>query len=145
MARLLDMIRKMREGTAEMPPVARLVGFTIDSLERDRVVMRFVAEERHSNPMGTLHGGILCDVADAAMAMSWATGLEDDESLTTLEIKISFLRPFWTGLLLAEGHVLNRGKTTGLTECHVRDEKGRLVAHATSTLLTLRGSMAEGR
>ena len=59
--------------------------------------MKLEAGEQHSNPMGTIHGGVLCDVADAAMGMAFFSTLGDGESFTTLELKINFLRPFWTG------------------------------------------------
>ena len=104
-----------------------------------------VADERHSNPMGTIHGGILCDLADAAMGMAYYSTLEPGESFTTLELKINFLRPFWTGRLVARGRVVSRGRTVGMTECDVEDDEGRLIARATSTCLTLRGEAATGR
>ena len=103
------------------------------------------AGEQHSNPMGTLHGGILCDLADAAMGMAFVSTCADGETFTTLELKINFLRPFWTGTLLAHGRVVHRGKTIGMTECDVTDADDRLVARATSTCMTLRGEAAEGR
>jgi uncharacterized protein (TIGR00369 family) len=95
--------------------------------------------------MGTLHGGILCDLADAAMGMAYFSTLEPGESFTTLELKINFLRPFWTGRLVARGRVVSKGRTVGMTECDVEDDVGRLVARATSTCLTLRGESASGR
>lgn len=127
------------------PPVAELIG--IDVVERGggKCTMRLEAEERHSNPMGTLHGGILCDLADAAMGMAFFSTLEEGESFTTLELKINYLRPFWTGTLLAHGSVISRGKTVGLTECRVVDAQDRLIAHATSTVIALRGDAAQGR
>jgi uncharacterized protein (TIGR00369 family) len=105
--------------------------------------MRLEAGEQHSNPMGTIHGGILCDLADAAMGMSFFSTLEDGESFTTLELKMNYLRPFWTGVLLAHGRVVSRGKTVGLTECRVVDADDRLIAHATSTVMALRGDEAQ--
>jgi uncharacterized protein (TIGR00369 family) len=107
--------------------------------------MTLVADERHANPMGTLHGGILCDLADAAMGMAYYSTLGEGESFTTLELKINFLRPFWTGRLVARGSVVSRGRTVGMTECDVVDESGRLIAKATATCLTLRGDAAAGR
>ena len=109
------------------------------------VLFKLEAEERHSNPMGTIHGGILCDLADAAMGMAFFSTLEEGESFTTLELKINYLRPFWTGTLLAHGKVVSRGKTVGLTECRIVDDQDRLIAHATSTCMALRGAMAQGR
>jgi uncharacterized protein (TIGR00369 family) len=101
--------------------------------------------ERHENPMGTVHGGILCDLADAAMGTAFFSTLEDGESFTTLELKINFLRPFWTGRLLARGRVVSRGRTVGLAECDVEDSDGRLIARASSTCMALRGEKAAGR
>ncbi|HST60597.1 MAG TPA: PaaI family thioesterase, partial [Longimicrobium sp.] len=108
-------------------------------------VFRLEADERHANPMGTLHGGILCDLADAAMGCAWGSTLGEGESYTTVELKINFMRPVWRATLTAEGRVIGGGRTVGLTECRVMDEQGRLVAHATSTMLTLRGDAAQGR
>ena len=127
------------------PPVAELLGIDVVERGEGETVFKLVAEERHSNPMGTIHGGILCDLADAAMGMAFFTTLEDGETFTTLELKINYLRPFWTGTLLAYGKVVSRGKTIGLTECRIVDENDRLIAHATSTCMALRGAMAEGR
>jgi len=103
------------------------------------------ASERHANPMGTLHGGVLCDVADAAMGMAYAATLGEGETFTTLELKINFIRPVWTGRLVATGHVVHAGRTVGLVECDVVDDEARLVARATSTCMTLRGREATGR
>jgi len=95
--------------------------------------------------MGTLHGWILCDIADAAMGMAYASNLNDGESFTTLELKINFLKPVWNAPLIATGRVVKQGRTVGMLECDVTDEKGRLVARASSTCMTLRGEHAQGR
>jgi uncharacterized protein (TIGR00369 family) len=127
------------------PPVAELIGVVVEHVENGESVATMIAEERHSNPMGTIHGGILCDLADAAMGMAFYSTLAEGESFTTLELKINFLRPFWTGRLVARGRVVSRGRTVGMTECDVEDEQGRLIARASSTCLTLRGDAATGR
>jgi uncharacterized protein (TIGR00369 family) len=127
------------------PPVAELIGVEVQRIENGECVATMVAEERHSNPMGTIHGGILSDLADAAMGMAYYSTLEEGESFTTLELKINFLRPFWKGSLVARGRVVSRGRTVGMTECDVEDDQGRLIARASSTCLTLRGEAAAGR
>jgi uncharacterized protein (TIGR00369 family) len=127
------------------PPVAELLGIDRVSFGDGKCTMKLEAGKQHANPMGTLHGGILCDVADAAMGMAFVSTCEDGESFTTLELKINFVRPFWTGTLLAHGWVVSRGKTVGLTECDVVDENDRLIAKATSTVIALRGEAAQGR
>jgi uncharacterized protein (TIGR00369 family) len=127
------------------PPVAELLGIDRVSFGDGKCTMELEAGEQHANPMGTIHGGILCDLADAAMGMAFFTTCEEGESFTTLELKINFLRPFWTGTLVANGRVVSRGRTVGLTECDVLDENDRLIAKATSTVMALRGDSAEGR
>jgi uncharacterized protein (TIGR00369 family) len=127
------------------PPVAGLIGIEVDRVEAGESQMSMEVEERHSNPMGTVHGGILCDLADAAMGVAYFSTLDEGESFTTLELKINFLRPFWTGRLVAHGRVVSQGRSVGLTDCRVEDAEGRLVAYATSTCMTLRGDAAAGR
>jgi uncharacterized protein (TIGR00369 family) len=127
------------------PPVAELIGFELESAGGGECVMSLEAQKRHENPMGTLHGGILCDLADGAMGMAFFSTLEEGESFTTLELKINYLRPFWTGRLVAKGRVVSRGRTVGLTECDIEDVEGRLIARASSTCMALRGDSAQGR
>lgn len=127
------------------PPVAELLGIDVVEAGDGRCTMKLEAEERHSNPMGTIHGGVIGDLADAAMGMAYVSTLEPGESFTTLELKINFLRPFWTGTLLAHGKVVHRGRIVGMTDCDVVDAEGRLIARASSTCMTLRGEAAAGR
>ncbi|HEY6293359.1 MAG TPA: PaaI family thioesterase [Terriglobia bacterium] len=126
-------------------PCAKLVGFEITEVRDGRSVGYLDAGPQHANPMGTLHGGILCDLADAAMGMAFASTLSPRETFTTLELKINFLRPVWTARLRAEAKVVHRGKTVGYVECTVTDERDRLVAKAVSTCLILRGKLGAGR
>ena len=123
-------------------PVARLIGFEVAD-ERATVIL--AAGPQHANPMGTLHGGILCDIADAAMGMAFASTLAPEESFTTVELKVNFFRPIWQAQLRAEGTVVQRGRTIGYVECDITDEEGRLVAKAASTCMVLRGQKSAGR
>ncbi|MEO8456246.1 MAG: PaaI family thioesterase [Chloroflexota bacterium] len=129
---------RIAKGEVTPPPIAKLLGFTTDHIETGRCRIGFEAGAQHANPMGGLHGGVLCDIADAAMGMAYASTLAEGESFTTVELKINFLRPFKAGHLTAEGFVVNGGKTLGWTECEVRDDSGRLIAKAGSTCMTLR-------
>ncbi|MGH7451606.1 MAG: PaaI family thioesterase [bacterium] len=76
---------------------------------------------------------------------AYASTLDEGESFTTLELKINFLKPIWQAKLRAVGKVVKRGRTIGLVECDVIDEQNNLVARASSTCMTLRGEMAQGR
>ncbi len=126
-------------------PVARLIGFEAKEIADGRAVVTLAAGPQHANPMGTLHGGILCDIADAAMGMAFASTLAAGESFTTVELKINFFRPVWDAHLRAEGKVVRRGRTLGYIECEISDERGQLIAKAASTCLVLRGEDAKGR
>ena len=145
MATLLDRVRRMISGEEPPPAVATLIGFRVVSVEPGRTVFEMDAGARHANPMGTLHGGILCDLADAAMGIAFASTLEERESFTTLELKINFFKPVWNAKLRAEAGIVKRGKTVGMTECAVTDEAGSLVAKASSTCMVLAGEKATGR
>ena len=145
MTAFLDRLQSMVQGEAPAPPVSKLIGFELIDIKPGVAVFELEVGERHANPMGTLHGGILCDVADAAMGCAFASTLEDGESFTTLELKINFLKPVWTGTLTATGRLVKRGKMVGLVECDVVDADEALVARASSTCMTLRHDEAVGR
>jgi uncharacterized protein (TIGR00369 family) len=142
---MLDLLHRVLQGEIPPPPIATLIGFRLTEVEPGHAVIEFEASERHANPMGTLHGGVLCDIADAAMGTAYASTLEEGETYTTLELKINFLKPVRIERLRAVGRVVRRGKTIGLVECDVTDEKQSLVARASSTCMTLRGTQARGR
>jgi uncharacterized protein (TIGR00369 family) len=95
--------------------------------------------------MGTVHGGILCTLADSAMGMAFASTLGEGETFTTLEIKVNYLRPVFEEKLFASAKVVHRGRSVGLVECDVTTGNGKLVARAVSTCSVLRGEKAEGR
>jgi uncharacterized protein (TIGR00369 family) len=135
---MAQLVERIARGDTPPPPVAQLIGFDLKRLETGRAVFEFEAGPQHANPMGGLHGGILCDVADAAMGVAYASTLAEGETFGTVELKINFLRPFKTGKLIAEGWVVSAGRNLGWTECEVRDETGRLIAKAGSTCMTLR-------
>jgi uncharacterized protein (TIGR00369 family) len=135
----------MKDPTVLKANVALTLGWTATAVAPGKATMEMDVDERLANPMGTLHGGILCDLADAAMGIAYASELERGETFTTLELKINFMKPVWKARLRAEGKVVKRGRTVGLVECDVFDEKGSLVARASSTCMTLRSDMAAGR
>jgi uncharacterized protein (TIGR00369 family) len=119
------------------PPVSRLLGFVLKSIEPGHAIFEMEADERHHNPMGTLHGGIYCDIADAAMGYAYAATLAEGESFTTIELKINFLRAVRKATSTAEARVVKAGSTVGYVECDVKDQTGKLVAKAASTCMKL--------
>lgn len=125
--------------------VAELIGFNVEEISGGRAVGCLEAGPQHANPMGTMHGGVLCDLADAAMGMAFASTLAPSESFTTMSLSINFFRPVWQARLRAEAHVVSRGKNVRYIECEVADEDGKQVAKASSTCFVLRGEHAKQR
>jgi uncharacterized protein (TIGR00369 family) len=128
----------MLRGEREPFPVARLLGLVLKALSPGRAVFEMEVSERYHNPLGTVHGGVYCDLADAAMGWAYAATLAEGESFTTIELKINFPRAVRQGTLTAEAKVVKAGSTVGYVECEVQDEQGRLVAKAASTCLKLK-------
>ena len=143
--RAIDRFRQMVSGEIEGPPIGRLLDMRMTEIDEGRAVFVLDAGPQHTSPLGTVHGGILCDVADAAMGCAHASLLADGETFATVELKINFLKPVWEGRLTAVGTVVKAGRTIGLVECRVTDASDALVAFATATCMTLRGEAAEGR
>src|SRR6266446_153381 len=130
MTTMLEQGRNVLRGVQTAPPIARLLGFALKSIEPGHAVFQMEADERHHTPMGTLHGGVYCDLADAAMGYAYAATLGEGETFTTVELKINFFRPVRKGKLTAEARVLRAGANLGYVECDVKDGEGKLVARA---------------
>src|SRR5271168_4834158 len=127
MAKMLERMEKMARGEHPPAPIAQTLGFQLVEVRPGESLFTIDTEERHANPMGTLHGGVLCDVADAAMGVAYGSTLDDGESFTTLELKINFLRPVWSEKLRAVGKVVKRGRLVGMVECDDTNSEGALV------------------
>ena len=140
---MLDYCQKMMAGEVPIPPVAQLIGMEMGVVHPGCVVIELEASQRHASPLGTVHGGILCAIADAAMGLAYATTLKEGETFATVELKVNFLRPVWQGRLRAEGKVVSSGRNLGLVECDVTDQDQRLIARCLSTCMTLKGVQAE--
>lgn len=126
--------------------IARLLGIeTIGVAEREAVV-RLVADVRlHGNQQGTIHGGLLCELADAAIGTAHSTTIEPGESFTSIDLDARFVRPAWSGTLTATAHCSHAGRTLSHYHCDIRREDGKTVATVTSAVMTLRGEAAAGR
>lgn len=141
----LEKIQKMMTGEVPNAPIAQLLGFSVVEAEAGRVVIGIDVSERLYNPMGTLHGGVLADIADAAMGYTFFSTLTEEELFTTVELKLNFLKPIFNSKLRAEARIIKKGGTIGLLECHIYDEEKSLVAHATSTCMILKGNTGQTR
>ena len=145
MGKLISKIMAVQRGEIPMPPIGKLLGMKITQVVEGKVSMQMPVDGRYANPVGTLHGGIMCDLADAAMGTAFATTCEEGDSYVTVELKCNYLRPVWESTLTANAWVVYRGRTMGLAECEVLDDRKRLIAKLSSTLTVLRGDAAKGR
>ena len=96
--------------------------------------MHSVPGFRHYNPIGSVHGGYAAILLDSAMGLAVHTMLPAGTGYTTLEFKVSFIKGMSmdTGPIRTEGRTLNVGRRTAMAEAHIKDAKGRLLAHATT-------------
>lgn len=133
----LDFVRGMAEGTLPLNTMAQTLGYDITEAESGRVVVTVQPGDHHLNPAGTVHGGLGATLLDSCMGLAVHSTLEQGFGSTTLEIKISFVRPITpqTGALRAEGRVLSRGRRVGVAEGRITDGQGRLLVHGTTTCL----------
>ncbi|WP_127488400.1 PaaI family thioesterase [Paenibacillus ehimensis] len=145
MNEILAHYRKVLAGAAMPSPVEQLMGIRPVDIVSGQVSFELEATRDHANPQGTLHGGITSTLADMAMGVAFGTTLQPDESFTTIELKINFLKPVWNGTIRADAKILKKGKTVGLVDCRILDKDESLVAYATSTCMILRGDKAKGR
>ena len=131
---------------AEPPPIAKLIGFELVDIGPGSAVFTMVGDpSRHANPMGTMHGGVLVDLGDAAMGFAMASTLGEGESFTTVELKANYFKPVWTARLRAEARMVKRSRSLGYLECDIVDEEKALVCRLASTCMVLRGEAATGR
>ena len=141
----LQRMKGIIAGAQPPPPVAVLIGFRFVDVGLGTATFELDASHRHANPMGTLHGGVICDLADLAMGSAFSSTLEEDETFTTLDLTVKFLKPIWNSRLTATARLTKRTRVLGLLECDVTDDKGSLVAKAFSSCMVLRGQDAKGR
>jgi uncharacterized protein (TIGR00369 family) len=131
----LEFVQALAAGTLPMNTMAQTLGYDIVEAAEGRAVVVCESSGTHLNPMGTVHGGVAATLLDTCMGLSVHSTLEKGLASTTLEFKISLVRPITpeTGLLRAEGIVLNRGRRIGTAEGRLTDRAGRLLAHGTAT------------
>jgi uncharacterized protein (TIGR00369 family) len=133
----LEFVQGLADGTLPLNTIARTLGYDVAEATSGCVVVTAQPGDAHLNPAGTVHGGFSATQLDSCMGLAIQTTLEKGLRQTTLEFKISLLRPMTseTGPIRAEGVVLHRGRRVGTAEGRITDGKGRLLAHGTTTCL----------
>ncbi|WGS21888.1 MULTISPECIES: PaaI family thioesterase [unclassified Bradyrhizobium] len=133
----LEFVQGLASGALPLNTIAGTLGYDVAEAEKGRVVVTLVPTDAHLNPAGTVHGGLTATLLDSCMGLAVQSTLDAGISQTTLEFKISLVRPITsdTGPIRAEGQVLNCGRRVGTAEGRVTDGRGRLLAHGTTTCL----------
>jgi uncharacterized protein (TIGR00369 family) len=133
----LEFVQGLADGTLPLNTMANTLGYDITEAENGRVVITAEPRDTHLNPAGTVHGGLAATMLDSCMGLAIHSTLEKGFGSTTLEFKMSFVRPITpeTGVIKAEGTVISRGRRVGTAEGRVTDDRGRLLVHGTTTCL----------
>lgn len=133
----LDYLTALVAGEIPPPPIAGLMSMALVEAEVGRVVFTCEPDESHYNPIGTVHGGLVCTLLDSVLGCAVQSTLPKGQGYTSLEIKVSYLRPVMadTGQLTAVGVVTKPGSRAAFAEGTVHDRNGKLIATASSTLL----------
>ena len=133
----LEFVRGLADGTLPLNMIAQTLGYDVTEAEKGRVVVTIVPRDAHLNPYGTVHGGLTATLLDSCMGLAVQSTLDKGFGQTTIEFKISLIKPITpeTGCIKAEGVVLNCGRRVGTAEGRLTDDKGRLLAHGTTTCL----------
>ena len=133
----LEFVQGLATRALPLNTIAQTLGYDVVEAESGRVVITLVPTGAHLNPAGTLHGGLTATLLDSCMGLAIQSTLDKGVSQTTLEFKISLVRPITpeTGPIKAEGKVLNCGRRIGTADGRVTDGNGRLLAHGTTTCL----------
>jgi uncharacterized protein (TIGR00369 family) len=142
----IDVLRDVFGGILPPPPVASMMDFQGAEVEVGRVVFALLPGEMHYNPLGTVHGGVIATLLDSAAGCAVHSVLPAGTGYTTVDLHTTFLRPVTaaSGRVTAEGTVISRGSRTALAEARLTDERGRLLAHATSTCMIFDLARATG-
>ena len=135
-----DLFRTLRGAKANRPPIMVTLGMKVVRLGGGEATLSMEVDKRFHNPMGTLHGGIMTDLADACMGLATMSTLHEGETFTTLELKMNFLRPVYQDKIVCEAKVLHRGRTIALAEAAVRNSEGKEVARGVATQMILRAT-----
>jgi uncharacterized protein (TIGR00369 family) len=133
----LETMEAIRDGELPPPPIAMLLRMGISSLAEGRVEFTCEVDESVYNPIGVVHGGLVCTLLDTVAGCAVHTTLPAGLGYTSIELKVNYLRAVHasSGPLVAVGTVVKPGRRVAFAEGEVRDAAGKVVATATSSLL----------
>jgi uncharacterized protein (TIGR00369 family) len=136
-----EYLQGMIDGRIPPPPIVEMASSRLVSVGDGEAVFRCRPDESWLNPLGLVHGGLLCTLLDSAMGVAVQSTQPVGRGYATIELKVSFLEPvaFDGSELEAQGRVLRVGRRIAFAEAHAHDAQGTLVGHATSSLASVSG------
>lgn len=136
----IDFLRAMAAGELAAPPICVTMNMTLAQVEAGRVAFECVPDQSHYNPIGVVHGGLVCTLLDTVLGCAAHSTLEAGVGYTSIDISVDYLRPVTidSAPLTAVGTVTKPGRRVIFATGEVRDVSGALVATARSSLLVLR-------
>lgn len=151
----LEFLRRQLDGTLPVDAttemqyptaISKTLGFRVTEINPGYAKLEMDANAKiHGNQQGTVHGGMLCELADATIGTAHSTAIKEGETFTSIDLKISFFRPVWESVLTATAKQIQHGKTLTHYQCEITREDGKAVALVMSTVMTIRGNAALGR
>jgi len=129
----------VRDGVIPAAPIATLMNFSIEEVGDGRVVFGCVPDESHYNPIGMVHGGLVCTLADTVLGCSVHSLLEAGVAYTSIDLSVSYLRPVFADgtKLLAVGQVTKLGRRVAFATAEIVDANNKMVATATGSVLIM--------
>lgn len=133
----IDYIQAIIDGLLPPPPIAQLFGMQLISAEYGRAEFHCDPDESAYNPLGIVHGGLVCTLLDSAVGCAAHTTLAMGFGYTSIELKVNYLRPVHadSGPLKAVGVLTKPGRRVAFVDGTVEDRHGKLVATASSSVL----------
>lgn len=129
--------RQLAEGEYHLPRLYEGLGMQLVSIADEYAEVTMNVDAQLYNQRGTMQGGFIAAIADAAIDLAWSTMLDEQQHYAALELKANFLRPVHEGRIVARAHVAHRGRSVGLVECDVSDAAGKLLARVSCTTMNL--------
>jgi len=135
MNKLMELADAWHKGEIQLAPVTELLRIKPVEIGTGQALLEMAAGPEHHNAMGTVHGGIFCDLADVAIGVAFASVLKSGETFTSVDLHMNYFRAVHKSQLFAAAKIIRRGRSTGYGECEITDVEGKLVAKAISTCL----------
>lgn len=133
-----DYIQALRE-LVNASPFPSHVPFEVSKIEHDETVVTLVVDENHMQPLRTVHGGIIATLIDTATYWAGFVNIAEEDGMVSVDLKLNYLKPTTSGILTAKGRCIRAGRSLSYAEAYVTNDEEKVVAHGTSTLMTIPG------